>query len=102
MRTQAIELSHIDDDIFLTVGGHRWRLLLSGIRRINPDWFIQVLALGPRVCSFTVRVPSAPHQTASIEGILRVIEDWLRCGDCQRHVYLEVQDERTVKVETHG
>jgi hypothetical protein len=102
MRSQAIELSHGDDDVFLTVAGDRWRLLLSGVRRINPDWFVQVLALGPRVCSFTVRVPSAPHQAASIGGILRVIEDWLRSGDSERHVFLEVSDERTLKVETRA
>src|SRR5215510_11281431 len=102
MRTQAIELSQTGDDIFLTVGGDRWRLLLSGVRRINPAWFVQVLGLGPRVCSFTVRVPSAPHRAASIDGILRVIEEWLRSGDSARHVFLEVSDDRTVKIETRA
>ena len=100
MRLQTIELSRADDDIFLTVDGDRWRLLLSGVRRINPDWFVQVLALGPRVCSFTVRVASTPHE--AIGSILRVIEDWLRSGDSSRHVFLEVADERTVKVETRA
>ena len=103
MRTQAIELSQDNDDIFMMVGGDRWRLLLSGVRRINPDWFVQVLALGPRICSFTVRVPSAPHQAASIGSVLAVIEDWLRsAADSRRHVFLEVRDERTVKVETRA
>ena len=89
-RNIDFELRVIDDHIFLDVGGDRWRILLSGVRRIKPDWFVHVVALGPRVCAFTIRVDSPPPSEAVARMILTAISNWLRSGDPRRHVFLEL------------
>ena len=88
-QTFGFELRTVGDDIFLDTGTDQWRVLLSGVRRISPDWFVHVVAIGPRVCAFTVRVSTPPNDLTSVRLILGLISDWLNTGDLRPFVFLE-------------
>ena len=86
-------LSTAGDDVCLAVKGDRWRVYMQGARRIGRDWFVQVLTLGPRARTFTIRVTTLPYEIATVKRILAVVSDCLHTGDDRGHVYLELSDE---------
>jgi hypothetical protein len=92
MDSQSNELSRVGDDIVLDIDDDHWRLVISGVRRMDPDWFVQVLALGPHVCTFTVRVGSPPHLATVVASILSALEKRLREPEPRRHVFLDLRD----------
>jgi hypothetical protein len=93
-RTPAFELRTTDDGLVLDIGAEQWRLLFANVRRINPDWLVHVVALGPRVCAFTLRVDARPGEVANARRIVRAIAEWLQTGDPRQNVYLEVAQSR--------
>jgi hypothetical protein len=91
-REIPFRLSTIGGDVCLAVRGDQWRVYLKSARRIGRDWFVQVLALGPRARTFTIRVASLPYEVGTAQRILELISDCLHAGGARSHVYLELVD----------
>jgi hypothetical protein len=80
-----------EDGVCLTVRDDRWRVHLTGARRIGRDWFVQMLALGPQACTFTIRVTGLPYEVTTARRMLQLVSESLD-GAPASHVYLELHD----------
>jgi hypothetical protein len=89
-REVPFRLSTAGDDVCLAVRDDQWRVYLKGARRIGCDWFVQILALGPRACTFTIRVASLPYEAATARRILELVSDCLHADVLRPHMYLEL------------
>ena len=91
-REMAFRLSTAGDDVCLAVRDDQWRVYLKGARRIGHDWFVQILALGPRACTFTIRVATLPYEVGTARRILELVSECLHAGALRPHMYLELTD----------
>lgn len=89
-REPTFQLSTAGEDVCLTVADARWLVSVTGARRIGRDWFIQVLALGPRARTFTIRVATAPNEVAIVRRMLGLVSESLRIDDGRPHSYLDL------------
>jgi hypothetical protein len=93
MRSQMpFRLSTAGDGAALAVRDDLWQVQMRGVRRVGSDWFVQVLALGPRECSFTIRVEGVPYEAATARRMLQLVSDYLHGDVIRSHVYLELTD----------
>lgn len=78
-----------DEGLCVSAGGRRWRLYVRDISRIQQDWFIQIVAIGPRVCTVFVRT-DAPDIGASAAPVFHRIREWLATGTLRECVFLDL------------
>ena len=92
VREIPFRLSTAGADVCLAVGDDLWRVYMKGARRVGRDWFIQILALGPRACTFTIRIATLPYEVATVRRVLGLVSDSLHSETVGPHVYLELTD----------
>jgi hypothetical protein len=90
-RNHPFRLATAGEDVCLVVRDDRWRVHLKGARRIGRDWFVQILARGPKNCAFTIRVTGLPYEVTTARRILQLVSETLH-GTPASHVYLELLD----------
>ncbi len=93
----GLRISTAGHDVCLAVRDDRWHVSMKGARRIGRDWFLQILAIGPRACTFTVRMAVRPHGTATVRRILTLVSDALHADSGRGHVYLELDPQSRVR-----
>jgi len=90
MSDTPFRLSTAGDGVCLAVREDQWRVYLKGARRIGRDWFVHVLALGPRACTFTIRVAGLPYEVTTARRIMQLVSDCLHGDAARTHRYLEL------------
>ena len=75
--------------IVLSAGGRLWRLSVRDVVRIRDDWFVQIIAMGPRACTVFVRTDD-PDLGAQAAPVLRRIREWLAGGALRDCVFLDL------------
>lgn len=74
----------------LAVNEDCWRVEISNVTRIASDWFLEVIAIGPRTHTFFVRSDRLPHGSAAWQLLLARIGQWLGQHDERRCVFLDL------------
>ena len=77
------------DGIVLSAGGRLWNLYVRDVVRIREDWFVQIVALGPRACTVFVRTDN-PDLGAQAAPVLRRIREWLAGGTLRECAFLDL------------
>ena len=75
--------------IVLSAGGRRWTLYVREVVRVREDWFVQIIAMGPRACTVFVRTDD-PDLGAQAVPIFRRIGEWLSAGTLRDCVFLDL------------
>jgi hypothetical protein len=83
------QLRTAHEPLAVVVNDEIWDLYVFGVTRIQRDWWVQIVVVGSRVCTVTVRVDSACGRGAAAHEIIRLVTAWLRDGDLSEHAFLE-------------
>ena len=83
------QLRTAHEPLSIVVGSDIWDLYVFGVTRVQHDWWVQIVAVGPRSCTVTVRVGAAKGRGAAAHEIVRLVRDWLLEGDVSDHAFLE-------------
>lgn len=75
--------------IVLSAGGRLWRLYVRDVVRIREDWFVQIIAMGPRACTVFVRTDD-PDLGTQAAPVLSRIREWLAGGVLRDCVFLDL------------
>ena len=75
--------------ITFVAGGEMWRLYVRDASRIQGDWFIQMVAIGPRTCTVIVRTNS-PALGATAARVFQKAREWLATGDGRACIFLDL------------
>ena len=76
----------------LTVGDVRWSIYVFGVSRVGADTFVQMLLIGPRICTVTVRARAPLGNRATARRVLTVVRQWIVSEDSSDQAYLELSD----------
>jgi hypothetical protein len=74
----------------LSVGSDSWDLYVFGVSSVGRDMFLQIAAVGPRVCTLTVRAPAPIGNVATARRILAIVHDWIITNGDSDQAYLEL------------
>jgi len=74
----------------LSVRSEPWDLYVFGATPVGRDMFLQIAAVGPRVCTLTVRAPAPIGNVVTARRILAVVHDWISANDDSEQAYLEL------------
>ena len=75
--------------IVLSAGGRLWKVYVREVVRIGEDWFVQIVAMGPRACTLFVRTDD-PDLGAQAGPVLRRIREWLAGGSLPECAFLDL------------
>jgi len=78
--------------IVVSAGGRLWKLYVRDVVKIREDWFIQIIAMGPRACTVFVRTDD-PDLGAQAAPVLRRIAEWLAGGALRDCAFLDLVTE---------
>jgi hypothetical protein len=74
----------------LSVRSESWDLYVFGVTPVGRDMFLQIAAVGPRVCTLTVRAPAPIGNVATARRILAIVHDWILANCDSDQAYLEL------------
>ena len=77
------------DGVVVSAGGWQWRLYVREVVRIREDWFVQIIAMGPRACTVFVRTDD-PDLGAQAARVFRRIREWLSESTLRECVLLDL------------
>ena len=101
------QLRTTHEPLSIAVGSNIWDLYVFGVTRVQRDWWVQIVVVGPRACTVTVRVDSANGGSslsdaisdggrssangrgAAAHDIIKLVTAWLLEDDASDHAFLE-------------
>ena len=83
------QLRTTHEPLSIAVGSNIWDLYVFGVTRVQRDWWVQIVVVGPRACTVTVRVDSANGRGAAAHEIIKLVTAWLLEDDTSDHAFLE-------------
>jgi hypothetical protein len=83
------QLRTTHEPLSIAVGSDIWDLYVFGVTRVQRDWWVQIVVVGPRACTVTVRVDSSNGRGAAAHEIIKLVSAWLLEGDTSDHAFLE-------------
>ena len=76
----------------IKAGSDQWDVHVLGISRIGSDSFVQMVLVGPRVCTITARVPAAYEPDAKARALIALVLQWLASEPLATQAFLETPD----------
>ena len=83
------QLRTTHEPLSIAVGSNIWDLYVFGVTRVQRDWWVQIVVVGPRACTVTVRVDSSNGRGAAAHEIIKLVTAWLLEDDTSDHAFLE-------------
>lgn len=83
------QLRTTHEPLSIAVGSNIWDLYVFGVTRVQRDWWVQIVVVGPRACTVTVRVDSSSGRGAAAHEIIKLVTAWLLEDDASDHAFLE-------------
>jgi hypothetical protein len=83
------QLRTTHEPLSIAVGSDIWDLYVFGVTRVHRDWWVQIVVVGPRACTVTVRVDSSSGRGAAAHEIIKLVTAWLLENDSSDHAFLE-------------
>jgi hypothetical protein len=83
------QLRTTHEPLSVSLGSNIWDLYVFGVTRVQRDWWVQIVVVGPRVCTVTVRVDSSNGRGAAAHEIIKLVTAWLLEDDTSDHAFLE-------------
>jgi hypothetical protein len=83
------QLRTAHEPLSIVVADDIWDLYVFGVTRVQHDWWIQIVAVGPRACTVTVRVDSTNGRAAAAREIITLVTAWLLEDGVSDHAFLE-------------
>lgn len=83
------ELRTTHEPLSIAVGSNIWDLYVFGVTRVQRDWWVQIVVVGARACTVTVRVDSSNGRGAAAHEIIKLVTAWLLEDDKSDHAFLE-------------
>lgn len=76
----------------LIAGDHAWEVYFLDVSRVERDWIIECVVVGPRVNTVTIRCRSESSHGDAARRIMGTLRDWLVSGEGPETAYLEVAE----------
>ncbi len=76
----------------LTAGEHRWEVYFVEVSRVERDWIVECVVVGPRVTHVTIRCRSEVSHNETARRVMSALRDWLSSGRSGDASYLELTD----------
>jgi hypothetical protein len=74
----------------LSVSGRSWQVYFVDVARVQSDWLIECMVVGPTVHHVTIHCrPEASHGDTA-RRVMTALREWLVSGDDRDVAYLEV------------
>jgi hypothetical protein len=83
------QLRTTHEPLSIAVGSDIWDLYVFGVTRVQRDWWVQIVVVGPRACTVTVRVDSSNGRGAAAHEIIKLVSAWLLEDNTSDHAFLE-------------
>ena len=87
--------SRLDQSRFhgtLTAGRHTWEVYFVEVSRVERDWMVECVVVGPRVTHVTIRCRSEISHNETARRVMSALRDWLASGGSGDAAYLELTD----------
>ena len=75
----------------LAVNDDRWHLQIVNVRQMASDWFVELIAMGPRTHTIFLRSDAPPSEHDTSRRVLARIGDWLRLNDSRLCAILDLR-----------
>jgi len=85
-------LRHSDAHATLVVRDVRWQLYIFGVTRVGPEMLVQIAAIGPSVCTVTVRARPPIGNRETARQVLAVVAHWMADRGDEDQAFLELDD----------
>ena len=76
----------------LRAGPHSWHVYFTDVSRLDRDWMIDCVVVGPVEARVTIRCPVAGGHADAARRVMRALADWLAAGSYHDAAYLEVPE----------
>jgi hypothetical protein len=74
----------------LTAGHEQWEVYFVEVLRVDRDWVVDCVAIGPRAVRVKIRCRSEVNHYQTAHRVMSALREWLATGEHEDAAYLEV------------